>query len=205
MSKIKTLIFDFGDVFINLDKQGALQNALDLFQLETLDVDIIETNMKLETGQISASEFVNFYKTKFPKLSETEILNCWNSILKDFPKYRLEFLQNIAKSGSYKLMLLSNTNDIHIDYVKERVPFYEEFKNCFDVFYLSQEIQLRKPNADIFEFVLKENNLISSECLFIDDTKDNTDTAESLGFHTWNIDETKEDIVDLFEIKQALF
>jgi putative hydrolase of the HAD superfamily len=205
MSKIKTLIFDFGDVFINLDKQGALQNALDLFQLKTLDADMIETNMKLETGHISASEFVDFYKTKFPKLSETEILKSWNYILKDFPEHRLEFLQDLAKSKAYKLILLSNTNHIHIDYVKETVPFYEEFKSCFDVFYLSQEIHLRKPNAAIFEFVLKENNLIANECLFIDDTKDNTDTADRLGFHTWNIDETKEDVVDLFEIKKALF
>jgi putative hydrolase of the HAD superfamily len=66
-------------------------------------------------------------------------------------------------------------------------------------------MHLRKPNADIFEFVLKENNLIANECLFIDDTKDNTDTAEKLGFNIWNIDETKEDVINLFEIKKELF
>ena len=100
---------------------------------------------------------------------------------------------------------MSNTNDLHIDFIKQNVSFYEDFKNCFDVFYLSQEIHLRKPNADIFEFVLKENNLIPNECLFIDDTKENTKTAEDLGFNIWNIDETKEDIIDLFKIKKTLF
>ena len=34
---VKTLIFDFGDVFINLDKEGAMLNALDLFKLESFD------------------------------------------------------------------------------------------------------------------------------------------------------------------------
>ncbi len=94
---------------------------------------------------------------------------------------------------------------MHIDYIKENVSFYEDFKNCFDVFYLSQEMHLRKPNSNIFEYVLNENNLVANECLFIDDTKDNTDTAEKLGFKTWNIDETKEDVINLFEIKKDLF
>jgi putative hydrolase of the HAD superfamily len=205
MQKIKTLIFDFGDVFINLDKEGAMQNALNLFQLDSFDADMIKTNIQFEIGKISSLEFIAFYKSKFPKLSETEILDAWNFILRDFPEYRLDFIQNLATSNAYKLILLSNTNDLHIEFVKQTVPFFEDFKNCFDMFYLSQEIHLRKPNADIFDFVLRENRLISSECLFIDDTKDNTETADKLGFKTWNIDETKEDIVDLFHIKKELF
>ncbi|QNK78617.1 HAD family phosphatase [Winogradskyella sp. PAMC22761] len=205
MSKIKTLIFDFGDVFINLDKQGAMQNALDLFQIEALDAEMNTTNELYEVGKISTSEFVDFYKSKFSNIEEKQLIDVWNSILKDFPMYRLEFIQNIAKQKKYKLILLSNTNDLHIDAVKSTTPFFEEFKACFDAFYLSQEIHFRKPNTDIFEFVLKENNLIANECLFIDDTKDNTDTAATMGFHTWNIDETKEDIITLFETKKDLF
>ncbi len=205
MKNIKTLIFDFGDVFINLDKKGAMKNALTLFQLDSFDAAIIETNTQYEIGKISDSEFIGFYEKKFPFLSKAEIIEAWNYILRDFPKHRLEFIQNLAASHDYKLILLSNTNAIHIDFVKQNVSFFEEFKSCFDVFYLSHEIQLRKPNADIFDFVLKENNLVSRECLFIDDTKDNTDTADRMGFNTWNIDETKEDIVDLFQIKKDLF
>ncbi|MGB0981406.1 MAG: HAD family hydrolase [Winogradskyella sp.] len=202
---IKTLIFDFGDVFINLDKQGALQNALHLFGLDTFEDDMIATNIAYEIGNISTSEFIAFYKTKFPNLNETEIRAAWNYIIKDFPKHRLEFIKALAHKKEYQLILLSNTNNMHINYIKEQVSFYEDFKACFDVFYLSQKIHLRKPNAAIFEFVLQENNLIANECLFIDDTKENTDTAKKLGFHTWTIDETKEDVVNLFSIKKALF
>jgi len=205
MQKIKTLIFDFGDVFINLDKQGALQNALNLFNLEAFDADMTETNELYEVGNISTLEFIEFYKSKFPNLSNTELIDAWNYIIKDFPIHRLDFIKDLAQKKDYKLILLSNTNNMHIDYVKETVPFFDDFKNCFDVFYLSQEIHLRKPNTDIFEFVLKESNLDPKECLFIDDTKDNTDTANTLGLNTWNIDETKEDVVNLFEIKKELF
>ncbi|SDI20521.1 HAD family hydrolase [Winogradskyella thalassocola] len=202
---IKTLIFDFGDVFINLDKPGAMQNALDVFKLETFEADMIKTNELYEVGKISTSEFIQFYKTKFPHVSEAVLIDAWNFIIKDFPNHRLDFIKNLAIQKEYKLILLSNTNNMHINFIKQNVSFYEEFKACFDVFYLSQEIQLRKPNTDIFEFVLSENNLKPKECLFIDDTKDNTDTAAIMGFKTWNIDETKEDVITLFETKKELF
>ena len=202
---INTLIFDFGDVFINLDKKGAMQNALTLFQLEEFDDDMIQTNIQYEIGRISTNEFIAFYSNKFPNLSEKQIIDAWNFIIKDFPKYRLDFLKALVKEQKYKLILLSNTNHMHIDYVKSQVDFFDEFKNCFDVSYLSQEIHLRKPNADIYEFVLSENNLNPQECFFVDDTKENTDTANKLGVNVWNIDETKEDVINLFEINKHIF
>lgn len=195
---IDTLIFDFGDVFINLDKEGAMQNALNLFKLDTFEEDMTNTNILYEIGKISTEEFIAFYSSKFPHLTKQQLIDAWNFILRDFPKYRLEFLQKLAKEQRYKLILLSNTNDMHIDFIKANVSFYEDFKNCFDQFYLSQEINLRKPNRDIFDFVLDNNNLKPEQCFFVDDTKDNTDTAKSLGIKVWNIDETKEDIINLF-------
>lgn len=205
MSTIKTIIFDFGDVFINLDKEGAMKNALDIFELDELPEDLIAINTLYEQGLISSEEFIEFYTDNFQKLSKNNIIDAWNFILKDFPKNRLEFLQKLKQENKYKLILLSNTNEIHINWVKEKVSFYEEFKSCFDQFYLSHEINLRKPNEDIYQFVLKQNNLKAEECLFIDDTKDNTDTASKLGIHIWNIDETKENVIDLFSIKEDLF
>lgn len=205
MPIIKTIIFDFGDVFINLDKQGAMQNALDLFELETLPEDLIAINTLYEQGLMTSEEFLGFYSDNFPKLSKADILEAWNSILKDFPKERLEFLKTLSKKNEYKLILLSNTNELHIDWVKNNVPFYEEFKSYFDVFYLSHDIHLRKPNTDIYEYVLNQNQLKADECLFIDDTKENTDAAANLGIHIWNIDETAQDVTSLFEIKKDLF
>ena len=205
MSTIKTIIFDFGDVFINLDKQGAMTNALELFEVDELPEELVSVNTLYEQGLISTEEFVEFYTDNFPKLSEKTIIDAWNFILKDFPEHRIEFIKKLAEDKTYKLILLSNTNDLHISWIAENVSFYEDFKSCFNEFYLSHEINLRKPNADIYEFVLKENKLKPEECFFIDDTKENTVTAASLGIHTWNIDETSQDIVDLFAINKDLF
>ncbi|MFD2918031.1 HAD family hydrolase [Psychroserpens luteus] len=205
MSTIKTIIFDFGDVFINLDKQGAMTNALELFEVDELPEELVSVNTLYEQGLISTEEFVEFYTDNFPKLSEKTIIEAWNYILKDFPEHRLEFIKQLAEDKTHKLILLSNTNDLHISWIAENVSFYEDFKSCFNEFYLSHEINLRKPNTDIYEFVLKENKLKPEECFFIDDTKENTVAAASLGIHTWNIDETSQDIVDLFAINKDLF
>ena len=202
---IKTLIFDFGDVFINLDKAGALKNALERFKMETLSEELVAINTLYEQGLLSTEEFIEFYQDNFSYLSEKEIIDAWNYILRDFPEERLNFIKQLAQENNYQLILLSNTNELHINWVKKNIAFYEDFKNCFDKFYLSHEIQLRKPNANIYEFVLKQNNLKPQECLFIDDTKENTDVATKLDINTWNIDETTEDIINLFAIKEDLF
>ncbi|MDA0176892.1 HAD-IA family hydrolase [Mesoflavibacter profundi] len=202
---IKTIIFDFGDVFINLDKEGALKLALEKFEITELDEELQSINALYEQGFISTDEFLDFYANNFPRLNKDELKSIWNYIIKDFPEHRLQFIKQLAKDNNHQLILLSNTNELHIDYIKKNVSFYEDFKNCFDQFYLSHEINLRKPNADIFNFVLTENNLKAEECLFIDDTLENTQTAEQLGINVWNNNPSTEDIVDIFTIKKELF
>lgn len=202
---IKTLLFDFGDIFINLDKKGAMQNALDLFNLKEFSEEMIAFNSFYEQGLISTDEFLEFYQENFPKLTSDQILDAWQYILKDFPVHRLEFIQQLASDKTYKLILLSNTNELHINWVKENVSFYDDFKNCFDAFYLSHEIHLRKPNSDVYQFVLDEHQLKADEVLFIDDTEENILAASKLGIHTWHLDPKSQDITDLFTINRHLF
>lgn len=202
---ITTLIFDFGDVFINLDKEGAIKTALELFKLDELPEDLTAFNCLYEQGLIDTDEFIECYMNNFPNLSKKELIDTWNYIICDFPPARLEFIQQLAKDKKYKLILLSNTNELHIDCIKEHIPFYDDFKKAFDKFYLSHEMHLRKPDAEIFQFVLNENNLKAEECLFIDDTKENTDAAALLGINVWNNNPKTEDVLDLFTIKKDLF
>ncbi|WP_159021038.1 HAD family hydrolase [Algibacter sp. L3A6] len=202
---IRTLIFDFGNVFINLDIDGAAKYAFETLEIDSFSEEITAFNSFYEQGLISTEEFLDFYLENFPKLSEEDLIYTWNYMLKHFPKERLEFIKNLKASGEYKLILLSNTNELHIDSIKESISFYDEFKNCFDVFYLSHEINLRKPNTDIFEFVLNENKLNADECLFIDDNQDNIETAKTLNFATWHINPETEDVCTLFETKSHLF
>ncbi|MCY2687749.1 HAD family hydrolase [Salinimicrobium sp. TH3] len=201
---IKTIIFDFGDVFLNLDKP-ATARELKKLEISHFSEEMLHKNQLYEKGLITSEEFISGYCESFPKLTSGNFKDSWNAILVDFPEHRLKFLKKLKEEKSYKLILLSNTNHIHIDWVKKNVSFFEEFKNSFDAFYLSQEINLRKPDPEIFEYVLEKHDLKPGETLFIDDTPENTEAASKLGIHTWNIDPAQEDVSDLFTIKSELF
>ncbi|MFK7747014.1 MAG: HAD family hydrolase [Kordia sp.] len=203
---IKNIIFDYGDIFINLDKP-ATQRELDKLGIDDFTPEMVAKNQAYEKGLISTEEFVNFYHEHFPNTTKNGLIDAWNAILLDFPKHRMEFIKQLAKDDNYRLFILSNTNDLHISWIQQDwgMELYNVFKNCFEQFYLSHEIHFRKPDADIYEFVLNENNLKPEETIFIDDTKENTDSAATLGIHVWNLIPGKEDIVDLFTHKKSLF
>ena len=122
---IKTLIFDFGNVFINLDIEGAAKYAFETLEIESFSEEMTAFNSFYEQGLISTEEFLEFYLENFPKLSKEDLVYTWNYMLKHFPKQRLEFLKTIKASSKYKLILLSNTNELHIDSVKESISFYD--------------------------------------------------------------------------------
>ncbi|MFD2552126.1 HAD family hydrolase [Bizionia sediminis] len=202
---ITTIIFDFGDVFINLDKTGASIKALEFFNITEFSPEMMACNEAYETGKISTDAFLNFYQKLAPNATKNQLITIWNALLRDFPPHRLAFLQKLATQNNYQLILLSNTNELHIDWIKKNVSFYETFQAQFHQFYLSHIIELRKPNADIYKFVLDSNRLQPENCLFIDDTKENIEAAHALGIHTWHLNPEKHDVVNLFTAKKDLF
>lgn len=194
---IKTLLFDFGDVFLNLDKEATFRELKKL-GLKEFKPEMEQLNNTYEKGEVSSKEFIELYQKWFPKTKKQELVDAWNAILLDFPKHRIKFIENLVTSGKYQLLLLSNTNEIHIEWVKNNIEYYKRFKNCFEKFYLSHEIGLRKPDAEVYEFVLSDNSLQPQEVLFVDDTTSNTDAAKNMGIHVWNINPKTEDITQLF-------
>jgi putative hydrolase of the HAD superfamily len=207
MSTIKTIIFDFGDVFINLDKPAIKRELIKLEIPEALSLDMYHIASEYEKGLISTEAFISHFNEKFPNITSQDFICAWNSIILNFPEHRLEFIESLSKTNDYQLILLSNTNALHIEQVVKNMTLarYERFKNCFHKFYLSQEIHLSKPSLSIYEFVLNENHLQPNQCLFIDDLEENTKAAANLGIHTWNINPSTEDITTLFTTKKDLF
>ncbi|PQJ73991.1 HAD-IA family hydrolase [Polaribacter gangjinensis] len=202
---IKNIIFDFGDIFINLDKEATYRKMTKL-GVSKITPQMIQVYQEYEKGLMETADFISYFSSSF-SISKNDLLFAWNAVLLDFPENRLRFLQEIAFSEKYRLFLLSNTNDLHITSVKNSVgiPFFTDFKNCFEQFYLSHEINLRKPDKEIYEFVLDSNQLKPEETLFVDDLKENTDAAKMLGIHVWNLNPTTENVTELFEKQSHLF
>ncbi len=195
---IKNLILDFGDIFINLDK-AATPREMAKFGLTELTPNLDGLFKEYEKGTISSTTFLEVLEKEVPNASKEQLIQAWNAILLDFPEYRLEFLEELATKKQYRLFLLSNTNEIHIDFVKQAMgpAKYHRFKTAFEQFYLSYEMGMRKPDTEIFEFLLEQHQLIPAETLFVDDTKENTHAAATLGIQVWNLKVGKEDIIHL--------
>lgn len=194
---IKNIVFDFGDIFINLDKK-LFAEELQKIHISQESEEMLSILQQYEMGLVSTDKFLTFFEERL-HVSQDKLKRAWNSILLDFPKERLRFIQNLSESKKYRLFLLSNTNDLHISWIQQNwgMEQYKAFKICFEQFYLSHEINLRKPNNNIYEFVLTSNDLEPKETLFIDDTKENTDAAKALGIHIWNLKPGKEDVLEL--------
>ena len=197
---IDTIIFDFGDIFINLDKQATI-DGLERLGLSSWNENLDQLNISFEKGQISRDAFLLGIQKQIPNATIDEILMAWNAVLLDFPLYRLEFLQLLSKK--FRLFLLSNTDAIHIDHFEQRegASFYGDFYQCFEKVYFSYEMSMRKPDAEIYTTLINRHELTPKRTLFVDDKKDNTDAAKALGLHVWNLQVGKEDVIELLDKK----
>jgi len=194
---IKNIILDFGDIFINLDKPATAREMMK-FGFTGITPELDTLFKEYEMGLVTSEEFLAFTGRLFPNATRHNLIDAWNAILLDFPDERLEFLEALAAEKRYRLFLLSNTNEIHIENERQKMgEKFIRFERAFEGFYLSYEMGKRKPNSDIFQQVLDENQLLPEETFFVDDTKENTDAAAQLGIKTWNLQVGKEDIVQL--------
>ena len=200
MNKIKNVIFDLGGVILNVKYENVIQNFKNLGIKESFSFYNQKYQKEffnlLETGKIDSISFIKEMK-KHCKSSEKEIIKAWNSIILDLPYERVKILKDLSKN--YNLFLLSNTNQIHINHIKQKIgkERYLDLYGTFDKVYYSHEIGLRKPDEEIFKFVIKKEKIIPTETFFIDDSIQHTNSAKKLGIKTYNLN-NKEDIINLF-------
>ena len=201
MKNIKVIIFDFGGVILNINYQNTIDSFRKLGVIKPENFYSKEMQFQvfnlLETGKITEKQFLSELKLMTENAGIKEIKKAWLSMLLDLPKSRLETLKILK--NKYRLFLLSNTNSIHINYIKNSLGDvkWKSFCNLFEEIYLSHEIGIRKPNVEAFQFILKKQNLSSNEVLFIDDSLQHIQGAKRLGIHSHHLRDG-EDITTLF-------
>jgi len=193
-SKIKNIIFDLGDVILNIDVPVASKSFAELSGREQAEIlEIFSQNAlfrQFETGELDEAGFRNYVREilDFSDLSDEAIDTAWNSLLLDLPPERVELIQNLAKN--YRLFLLSNTSSIHITQVNkilEASTGIEKLDDLFETVFLSYEMGLMKPDPKIYQKVLEQAGIKAEETLFLDDNKDNIEAASKLGIDTIHV------------------
>lgn len=190
-SRIKNIVFDLGDVILNIDVPLASSSFGKLSGKEQHEILTLFKEKELfrlfETGLVDEDGFRNMVREllEFPDWSEEIIDTAWNSLLLDIPPARIGLIKALSKN--YRLFLLSNTSSIHIKQVNKilhAASGVEKLDDLFEKVYLSYEMGLMKPNPEIYLQVLRESDLVAEETLFLDDNPDNIAAASKLGIDT---------------------
>ena len=188
MQPVKNIIFDFGNVLFDLDLPAIERHFRQYFGENFAAVREKFGRDRIfelyETGGLSTEEFVDTLRlASGPPLSGRQITTAWNSIFIGMPKRRFDMLLRLRRQ--YKVFLLSNINDLHaawIDAYMLREHGIPDFQTrYFDAVYYSHLIRLRKPDREIYEYVLADAELVPEETVFFDDMPINVEAARRVG------------------------
>ncbi|MBQ5423707.1 MAG: HAD family phosphatase, partial [Bacteroidales bacterium] len=181
MENIRNLIFDLGNVILNIDTKlseiaFAQYGMNDFEKLYTL-ASQNELFDRLEVGNITENEFYDeFRRVTGCKLDNKTLEQCWDALIMDFPSARIEMLKRLKNEGKYRTFILSNTNIIHYRFytaLLKRTRGVDGLESLVEHAYFSHEIGLKKPNRDIFDYVVEHSHIKPEESIFIDDNEAN--------------------------------
>lgn len=185
---VKNVIFDFGNVLFDLDLPSIERHFRQYFgeRFETAGNKLRHDRVfeLYETGGLGTEEFVDTLRFAVdPPLAADQIIAAWNSIFVGMPKHRFDMLLRLRKR--YKVFLLSNINELHANWIDDymvREHGISDFQaRYFDAVYYSHLIRLRKPDREIYEYVIADAELVPEETLFFDDLEVNVETARQTG------------------------
>jgi putative hydrolase of the HAD superfamily len=175
----KAIIFDLGKVLVHFDfKRGyqALERhcahrAAEIPRL-LAGAGMVE---RFECGLVSPRDFVDAITRHLDlKVSYEQFCEIWSSIFSDtlVPESMLEGL-----AARYRLLLLSNTNAIHFDMIRQAYPFLRHFHDLI----LSYEVGATKPRPAIFQAAVERAGCRPEECFYTDDIAEFVEAARRLG------------------------
>ena len=191
LSNVKNIIFDLGNVLLNLDFDA----SIDAFHRLGLDKEVLNRQQAyadpvfydLEVGRISPEIFRERVRKLLnnPRATDQEIDDAWYAMIQDVPPERVELLRKLDKN--FSIYLFSNTNPIHMHRLHKE--FYNQygirFASLFVKDFYSYKIRARKPEPESYKKVIELSGIYPGESLFIDDLEKNIFGAEKVGLQTF--------------------
>lgn len=178
---IEALIFDLGKVVVDFDYHRSIEAVLAQNPAMTAriqgamgDHDLV---VKYESGQMAS---VDFQRVICEQLGLTctleEFKQIWGAMFLPEPLLSDELLASLARR--HRLLLLSNTNELHFEYVLERFPILRHFS----AYVLSYVEGSMKPDDKIYRAAIRVAQVDPTRIFFTDDRQENVDAALQLGF-----------------------
>lgn len=181
---IKAIIFDIGGVILTRWNNDNLHDyAIGLFNVDK-DKYMAAFNSEIDTLQAGEITDVEFWKRVCNALeieppAEDVLDGIFSGVYKRTVKTDASMVELIKElKGKYKLGIISNTIDDHVEVFKNF-----GFLEYFDDIILSNEVELYKPQAEIYNLSLEHLGLKAEETVFIDDLQPNIEGAEAVGMN----------------------
>jgi putative hydrolase of the HAD superfamily len=181
---IAAVAFDLGNVLVKVDHLRFCRGLAELAGWPPQEIYAAVFQSRLETGydrgRLSSREFHRRLQARFRlDLPFPRFRDLWNEIFDP-----LEDMQEVVArlARRYPLYLLSNTNSLHFRYLRER---FASLLKHFRALILSYRVGSRKPEAAIFQALLREVGLPPARILYIEDNEDFVAAARTHGLTAW--------------------
>ena len=196
--KIKFFYFDMGNVLLTFSHRLAARQIADLCQISPQQAwDAVfdgELQLRYEAGQISTDEFYQAFCQRTDTKPELAALLYAASAMFEVNATMLSVVAMLQAAG-HRTGVLSNTCTAHWDYVRD--GRYTMLPGQFEVFALSFEIGVNKPDEKIYHASADLANVSPSEILFVDDRLENVEAAQAAGFDAVLYTSTEQYVRDL--------
>lgn len=174
---ITAFIFDIGNVILRFDFQQALRKLeRDGAPAAESILEMIEpVKAAYEGGRLPRADFQAQVREILKYTgSDADFVSAWEDIFtENEPMVRLiEQLQ-----PKFPLYLLSNTSDLHVDFIFRQYPIFQRFQDAV----YSYKVQASKPEPEIYQIAARQFQVIPAETLFIDDLEANIRSAADAG------------------------
>jgi putative hydrolase of the HAD superfamily len=191
LHKITAITFDLGNVLVKVDHLRFCRRVADLSGLSPQEVyaQVFESSLEpgYDTGRITSREFYERVTAHFGlSMAYGRFRELWCDIF-DPMEAMASVVAHLAPR--FPLFLLSNTNSLHFDYIRER---FDAILQPFQAFILSYEVGSRKPQAAIYQVLIQQTSRPPEEILFLDDKIAFVEAARDQGLAAWQVSSPEE-------------
>jgi len=177
---IRVIYFDLGKVIIDFDPTVAVRQVMKITALPGSEVTKFLTEdpslCEYECGRISTPDFYQCVLDRLKlNVSLENFKRLWADIFLPEPLISESFLATLKKN--YRLILLSNTNEIHYEFIMQRYPILHHIEEHV----LSFQVGSMKPESRIYEVAIEKAGVPAEEIFFTDDRIENVEAAKSAG------------------------
>jgi FMN phosphatase YigB (HAD superfamily) len=178
MTPVRVVLLDLGNVLVFHDNALLIRRIAERGGISSAEVEQTLTQPlwdELIRGRVGPEALRSLLSRLVrAELSAAEARDLWSS---HFTLNTGVFPYVEPLLGRVKVLLLSNTNAVHMSWIRPRLPLLDRF----DGLVLSHEVGMAKPEPGIYREALRRAGVSAAEACFFDDIVEYVDAARALG------------------------